>query len=505
MRVITHGVFRFFNRGLMVLFLSCLVQHAAAQPGASISPSVVLVLKLVSNTHVKPTTGVVISDDGLVLVSADFALSEGEIIVLDGGTDILSNGRPASVLRESSSGKLAILSVDGLKRPGITLSENSLDADSKLRLEAFPPAEQIAKGALPLLIPIEILPDAPGLQLSISPETPLPYVSGAIMDQCGYLAGISLSTGPQSLETVKAPLTLFNDVITAVLRELQIVPLTASCDSTGQPSMAPAVVPEPADMVVDSEEPSEQTQETEDTEPVKPATPEPVVNEMEASPPQGVVDPPATQVTTAVPEQPSGWRTIPLWLILAAILILAALAWKAAHFFRPHTTVAGLEAARAKTREVQPASDEPVTAPLEITDGDSSMKPRSAPLMDLDMPGLDERPEGCDGVLLVEGMLDSETPFMRFCFVNTDQIDIVIGRGDTDIAIEHAAISRAHVRLESDKGSLTISDLGSRNGTYIGDVPCLPREVMYLEEDDEIYLGDVKCTVRVVKQEAEWA
>ena len=125
--------------------------------------------------------------------------------------------------------------------------------------------------------------------------------------------------------------------------------------------------------------------------------------------------------------------------------------------------------------------------------------------MDLDIPGLDERPEGCDGVLLVEGMLDAETAFRRFCFVNTDQIDIVIGRGDTDIAIEHAAISRAHVRLESVKGSMTISDLGSRNGTYIGDVPCLPREVMYLEEDDEIYLGDVKCTVRVVKQEAEWA
>ena len=61
------------------------------------------------------------------------------------------------------------------------------------------------------------------------------------------------------------------------------------------------------------------------------------------------------------------------------------------------------------------------------------------------------------------------------------------------------------MRLESDQDFLTLSDLGSRNGTYIGDIPCLPGEIMYLEETDEIYLGDVKLTVRVVKQEAEWA
>ena len=85
------------------------------------------------------------------------------------------------------------------------------------------------------------------------------------------------------------------------------------------------------------------------------------------------------------------------------------------------------------------------------------------------------------------------------------QISITIGRGDADISIEHATISRAHARVESDGKLMTLSDLGSRNGTFIDQVPCLPGEVLYFEADDKIFLGDVKLTIRVVKQEAEWA
>ena len=85
------------GRGLLLLVAFALTHAAAAQQAEPMSPSVVLVLKLVSSTHVKPTTGIVISDDGLVLVPAEFASGEGEMIVLDGGTDILSNGRPAQV------------------------------------------------------------------------------------------------------------------------------------------------------------------------------------------------------------------------------------------------------------------------------------------------------------------------------------------------------------------------------------------------------------------------
>ncbi len=67
-----------FKPGFAVVLLPCasrrLPRPSKAMP---ISPSVVLVLKLVSSTHVKPTTGIVVSDEGLVLVPADFASGGG--------------------------------------------------------------------------------------------------------------------------------------------------------------------------------------------------------------------------------------------------------------------------------------------------------------------------------------------------------------------------------------------------------------------------------------------
>jgi hypothetical protein len=492
-------------RGLLVLVLLFLAQPASAQATGAISPSVVLVLKLVSSTHVKPTTGIVISDQGLVLVSADFAATEGEIIVLDGGTDILSHGRPASVFHENDSGKLSVLSVEGLKRPPIVLSENLLDSDSDLRLEAFPPAEYIAKGEPPLVLPVSVVTGVASMQLSISPETPLPYVSGAIIDQCGYLAGVSLSSGTQSLEAVKAPKTVFNKELAAVLLEMQVSPATARCESPGQSLEPPVVLTKENDVAVEPEKPVEQSQDTDDIEAAEPDTTV-TVDSDEATPSEhGIAPDPVEQVNTNNRERPSLWRIVPLWLILAVIIVLTVLIWKLVYYYRLHRKDPVQISTGNSTREVQSASDEPVTAPLDIFEGENDVKPRSAPALDLEIPELANRPEGCDAVLLVEGYLDPETGFRRFCFVNSEKINIVIGRGDTDIAIEHAAISRAHVRLESDGDLITLSDLGSRNGTFIGDIPCLQGEIMYLDETDDIYLGDVKLSIRLIRQEAEWA
>ena len=98
-----------------------------------------------------PIAGVlVISDDGLVLVPSEFVEGTAEIIVLDGGTDITSNGRPGTVQARSPDTGMAILSVDGLKRPGIRLSQtHDLYADG-MHFQAFPPARLIAAGAPPL-------------------------------------------------------------------------------------------------------------------------------------------------------------------------------------------------------------------------------------------------------------------------------------------------------------------------------------------------------------------
>ena len=96
-------------------------------PPDSMPAWTVPVLRLVSATHVEPTTGVVLSDTGLVLVPEDFAGSGDEIIVLDGGTDIIRNGRPARIERRFSAEGLQVLSVEGLKRPGVTLAAGPLE------------------------------------------------------------------------------------------------------------------------------------------------------------------------------------------------------------------------------------------------------------------------------------------------------------------------------------------------------------------------------------------
>jgi len=503
--VIKFGAFRYICRVLPLLLLLCISQPATAQQTVSTSPSVLLVLKLVSNTHVKPTTGVVISDKGLVLVSAEFASSEGELIVLDGGTDILSHGRPAKVLEEAVFGELAIIVVEGLKRPGIVLSKNELNAHSTLFLEAFPPAENIAKGDRPLRVPIGIQPGEQDTGISISPETPLPYVSGAIIDNCGYLAGISLSSGTQSLETGKAPVVMFNKELSRALEQLKVTPSTASC----------AELSSPADVTEDSIETdsgeeviagsTEQEPLNVDEETIEPLAPETVATGIKTLPSDGLVSNPNAQITPVINESPSIWRSVPLWLPLLVALVLGVFLWKAIFFFRLNKSNPESRTNTGFARDVQPASDEPVTAALETGVDVNVVKPRSAPVLDLEIPELSTRPDGCDGVLLVEGFLDAETGFKRFCFVNTEQINIIIGRGDTDIAIEHATISRAHLRVESDGESITLSDLGSRNGTFIRDIPCLPGEIMFLDANDDIYLGDVKLTIRLIRQEAEWA
>ena len=510
MRVINHHAFRFLSRTLAVLVFLCMTQTAAAQSSVSISPSVVLVLKLISETHVQPTTGIVISDTGLVLVPAEFVASEGEMVVLDGGTDILSNGRPARVLTEAGTGDLAVISVQGLTRPGIILSGNLLNKESTLHLEAFPPAEYIAKGAAPLWIPMNLLGGEQGLQVSVSTETPLPYVSGAIVDHCGYLAGISLSSGPQSLDTDTAPLTMFNKEIGEAFEAMQLTMPVAKCQRLIQTSQAPATPANSIGEIAAAEETTEQTPTTEELEIVEPVLKDLVVNDTgtafsdDADVEVDKVDQ-ERQVSADIQDPPSIWRSIPVWLPLIGIIILAVLIWKAIFFFRLNKTPPDQQSTTRSSNSVQPASDEPVTAPLETGANVDVAKPRSAPILDLEIPEESERPDGCDGLLLVEGFLDVETGFKQFCFVNTGQFNIIIGRGDADIAIEHAAISRAHLRVESDGEFVTISDLGSRNGTFIGDVPCLPGEVMYLDANDEIYLGDIKLTIRVVKQEAEWA
>jgi hypothetical protein len=79
--------------------------------------------------------------------------------------------------------------------------------------------------------------------------------------------------------------------------------------------------------------------------------------------------------------------------------------------------------------------------------------------------------------------------------VSDKAINVEIGRGATDLVLDSAAVSRRHARLNGTARALTITDLGSSNGTSVNGVPCLEDEIMYVEPGDTVLLGDVRFTV----------
>ena len=179
---------------LALIFAAAAVgQERPDEDGATTSlSSLVLVLNLISDSHARPATGVVIRTaapgPALVLVPADFVSAGDEVIVLDGGTDILRNGRPSRTVARSAQAGVALLEVEGLVRAGVEFSSGPWPPEGVVDLEfaAWPPAEALAEGA-PLI--------RRSLRFDQAAERPaLPEVSGPLFDRCGGLAALYLAS-----------------------------------------------------------------------------------------------------------------------------------------------------------------------------------------------------------------------------------------------------------------------------------------------------------------------
>jgi len=479
-----------------------LVQIAFAQTPAPIQKpeSVVLVLKLVSATHVRPTTGVVISSDGLVIVPAEFVSAGDEIVVMDGGTDILSHARPARTVKRSATDGLAVLSVEGLEKPAMQLSQKAFEPEEIIHLSAFPPADKLAEGAEPLWMPVKLLRSDPVSGLSISSETPLPNVSGAMIDNCGQLVGLNLASGEQSLDTDKGPILLIGDRLTDVFDSMQIAWTPGSCSSFNtQEHPLPSAKP----VIEDSSENSAGI-ETDEVTPGPLEDHSSAAEELSDNPDQTNTGLVAQSIALPGAEAKKDPRSlisiIPWWLWIAGLLILIALLVKVIMFLRATGKSAQQPVSNNYSGSGPVASTEPDTAQLQA--GSSSF-PLNPGVEESQLPDLDDLPDGYDSIVLLEGYLGDNTSFRRFCVVNAGKIDIVIGRGDAEICIETQSISRKHIRVEGDGVSLTVSDLGSSNGTYIREIPCLSGEIMFIEPGDEILLGDVRFRIRMLTGAAE--
>ena len=461
---------------LLGLFYSLPVK---AEDNPPLSDSVVLVLKLVSKTLVEPVTGIVISDDGLVLIPAYLVKKPGEIVVLDDGVDIAVNSRPGVIVDIPGAGGLVLIKVEGLNRPAITLSTNALDVDQALHLETFPPAKLMAEGAKPLWVPVRMAKEDAISRVTVSEETPLPFITGPIIDGCGYLAGLSLALGVQSLDLDKYPVVVFTDELSQVFDTMQLEMNKANCEIT-QPPEVPEINGEKAsaqlaaatDMQGNEGDLPKLMQESEETG-------DNTVNESILAQGLEQAKQNASQATPidnkpSTHSQLSLWRQLPAWLFLVGIIGLATIIWKGLLLHR-------------LSKDTDP----------------TSAQPRSIPLNETEFPDLAALPAGCDAVIMIQGWIGTDNMFTSYCAVKSGEIDIVIGSAQADINIEHPTISPRHARLVSDNALMTISDLGSDNGTFINNTTCLPGEIMYAGSGDEIFLGCIGFHFTVIKNQAD--
>jgi phage tail-like protein len=72
-----------------------------------------------------------------------------------------------------------------------------------------------------------------------------------------------------------------------------------------------------------------------------------------------------------------------------------------------------------------------------------------------------------------------------------------IGRGpDSDLMLDHAIISRHHAELRLSPQGLMLTDLGSSNGTYVGEQRLLPNQPQLLREGASFRMGPYLLLVR---------
>lgn len=451
--------------------------------GAAMPSWVVPVLRLVSSTHVEPTTGVVVSDTGVVLVPAGFASEGDEIIVLDGGTDIVRHGRTARFEKEFFTEGLQALRVSGLRRNGAPFGDNGLEDGAQVHLAAFPPAEQIAEGAAPLNTAATVVVLGENGIPAISGETQLPNVTGVLLDDCGNLAGMSLAHDVQSMQMHPGTRYKWSKTLREVLAQLRIRPSPSICRAPEPEVPEPtAVEPETPEPEADPE--PEQEEIPPPDEPDGPvAEAEEVVEEQAAQEeefippaPEETLDleilPPIETGEPEVEEEPrsSAWP----WLI-PAILLFAGGAYL-------HRRRKGLA-----------ADNEPAASPDERRGGVEVTPDEDEPLFSA--PVMDSR-------LVLSGQLAGGGIIDVSCPVSSNAVNVVIGRSQADLRIDSLAVSRQHAQINGTAGALTLTDLGSNNGTSINGVPCLEGEVMYVEPGDTLTLGNARFTFELVPAES---
>jgi pSer/pThr/pTyr-binding forkhead associated (FHA) protein len=93
------------------------------------------------------------------------------------------------------------------------------------------------------------------------------------------------------------------------------------------------------------------------------------------------------------------------------------------------------------------------------------------------------------------GLIVVTTPFQNLrAHVEDEETDFIVGRDlQSQLAIDHQTVSRKHAKLSKKWGGFVITDLGSKNGTFVNGEKVVEKG---LNDGDEIVFGTIKAVFR---------
>jgi hypothetical protein len=303
----------------------------------------------------------------------------------------------------------------------------------------------------------------------------LPNVSGALLDACGRLAGYSIADGIQTIAPADGTRYHWQPALQTVFEGLGLEWAGLPC----MPAEPAAEFAPPAgdgaeasgDQGVDDDAREPTAEAGADAAAESPPAPAQPVGE---TPPQ--VLPPVESALPQPAAQPSepaaGEAGTAGWWLGAGLLLLAS--GFAIHRLRMRA-VADPGAARGGPAE-DSAAGPPGAAHVAVPDAAKA---------------------AAECRLLLRGHYADGRPLLVSAAVSARAINLEIGRGGADLALDSPAVSRRHARLSGTAAALTLADLGSGNGSSINGVPCLEGEIMYVEPGDTVILGDVRFVVEL--------
>lgn len=437
----------------LILLLSSPAAPAQLPTRASMPEPVVLVVRAVGEDQVAPVAGVVFgvnkAGERLVAVPAVYAAEAGALFVLESGTDLGRDGLPARRLppREGfeASDALAVIAVPGLRRPPIPMTFNPPPGDHEVRLAAWPPADMMAAGALPFWVPVNVRGKLVDQPQSLVAGATVPNLTGPLIDLCGHWAGMVIATGEPGVDATEPPRVILNDELIGISKATG---MDASLRLEACMQVAPVggVALETA-----------------------PAPEAPAARE-QRPPPQGL----AALLEDA--NIGAGAIVFLLSAVVSGIIFWVLIKRRAA------------AQRRAKLRR-QLQTETRTFSPTGLPTRQTRVEPQTF------KPAT--QPPGTSGWLRIEGSHADGRPLRAVTAIKDTKFQAVIGRAGVPLAADGPGISRKHAVIVGEGGRLTISDLGSRNGTFVNGVRCQQDEVFYIEEGDKIILGAAQVTVRM--------